>query len=166
MELIDKSRLIDTGGRPYSQGLFLELGYMPYAVFTLKEQDHIHNGNTYISLKKRFIEMEDVTEYDFATKWLLNWKQWQRLSDNKTVGPHIQEWRDELEYKLRSRAAKKMIEQAEGGNFQATKWLMDRGWLNKGAGRPSKLEKDGFLAAEARIQNEYNDDIQRLKVVK
>lgn len=163
---MDKSRFVDSAGKPLSQGLFLEIGYTPHAVYTLKEYDHIWEGRSYPSLKKIYLEMEDVTEYEFASKHLLNWKQWQRLCDNKQVGPYIQEWRDELEYKLRSRAAKEMIEQAASGSYQATKWILDRGWINRGAGRPSKEERQHHLASEERIRNEYEDDIQRLKRVK
>jgi len=166
MELIDKTKFVDSGGRYISQGLFLELGYLPTAYYTLKEYDHTWEGRLYPSLKKRYLELEDVTEYEFATKYLAGWKHWQKICDNKTVGAHVQEWREELEYKLRSRAAKKMLEQAEGGSYQATKWLLDRGWATKGAGRPSSEEKQRHLAIEARIQDEYAGDVQRLKVVK
>lgn len=166
MEIIDKSKLCDSTGRPLTQGLFLEIEYGENAVYTLKEYDHTWNGQVYPSLKKRYLEMEDVTEYEFATTWLMNWKQWQRLCDNKTIGKHIDEWREELEFKLRSKAAKKMLEQAEGGNFQATKWFLDRGWINRGAGRPSKEEKEKHLAIDNRIQEEYSADIIRLGVRK
>lgn len=164
--MIDKSLLVDTSGRPLSQGIFLEIGYGPNAVYTLKEYDHVWEGKKYPSLKRLYLEMEDVTEYEFASTWLLNWKQWQRLCENKLISPHIDEWRSELEFKLRSRAAKKMIEQAEGGSYQATKWLLDRGWINRGAGRPSNEEKQGHLAKEARLQDEFAEDIARLKRVK
>lgn len=164
--MIDKSKLVDSTGKPLSQGLFLEIAYSPHAVYTLKEYDHTWEGKLYPSLKLRYLEMADVTEYDFAQEWLLGWKQWQRLCENKTIGPHIQEWREELEYKIRSRAAKKMIEQADGGNFQATKWLMDKGWVLRQAGRPSRLEKEQHLASESRILSEYEGDVERLRRVK
>lgn len=164
--LIDKSKMVDSTGRPLTQGLFLEIGYGPFAVYTLKEYDHTWEGRLYPSLKKRYLEMADVTEYDFATTYLLNWKQWQRLCENKAVSVHINEWREELEYKIRSKAAKKMIEQADGGNYQAAKWLLDKGWINRGAGRPTKEEKAHHLATEERIRSEYDDDIQRLRIVK
>lgn len=163
---MDKSKLLDSQGRPLTQGLFLEPLYGDLAVYTLKDQDHEHNGKIYISLKQRYLEMEDVTEYDFVKAWLYSWKQWQKICDNNILGPHVQEWRDELEYKVRSRAAKKMLEQAEAGSYQATKWILDRGWSTRGAGRPSKAEKTKHLAIDEKIRDEYSDDIQRLVRVK
>ena len=163
---IDKSRLVDSTGRPLTQGLFLEMGYGEHAVFTLKEYDHVWQGKEYPSLKRLYLEMEDVTEYMFASTYLLGWKQWQRLCANKVVLSHIDEWRDELEFKIRSRAARSMIQQAEAGNFQATKWLADRGWIARAAGRPSKEEKAGHLAKEQRLTDEFSEDIERLRRVK
>lgn len=162
MILIDKSRLVDSGGRPLTQGLFLEIGYGPNAVYTLKDYDHEWEGRKYPSLKKLYLAMEDVTEYEFVTTHLLNWKQWQRLIENKEVSKHITEWREELEFKLRSKAARKMIEQANGGSYQASKWLLDRGWVNRAAGRPSNEEKQRHLAQDERISSEYSADIIRL----
>lgn len=165
--MIERSKLQDSAGRPLSQGLFLELGYnKEIAVFTLKDVDHELDGKKYISLKARYLAMEDVTEYDFAYTWLLGWDHWQRICANKMLSPHVDSWRQELEYKLRSRAAKKMIEQAEGGSYQATKWLLDRGWLTRAPGRPSNEEKQGHIAKEARLKDEFADDVERLRLVK
>src|SRR6478736_943321 len=116
---MNKSQFLDTTGRPLTQSLFLELGYSDYAVYTLKDQDHTYKGRVYPSLKRIYLEMEDVTEYDFVNEHLLNWSHWLRLYENKQITPHIDEWRLELEYKLRSRAAKSMIKLASEGSYQA-----------------------------------------------
>ena len=47
---IDKSKLVDTNGKPLTQSLFLEIGYNDFALFTLKEQDYDYNGKLYPSL--------------------------------------------------------------------------------------------------------------------
>lgn len=161
--MVDKSKLSDAMGRPLTQGLFLELGYKDSAIYTLKDYDHEWEGKKYPSLKKIYLEMEDVTEYDFASQHLMGWKQWQRICENKALAEHVGEWREELEYKLRSRAAKQMIEQAGSGSYQATKWLLDRGWSTRSAGRPSSIEKQSHLAKEERVLNEYSADIVRLR---
>ena len=160
--MFDRSTFLDSNGRPITQSLFLECGYSDAAVYTLKDQDHSLNGKTYISMKRLYLEMEDVNEYEFATTYLLGWRHWLRLYENKQLRNHITEWREELEYKLRSRASKQMIDMAAQGNYQATKWLNDRGWAIRGAGRPSKAEKDGQQAIENRIANEYGADVVRM----
>ena len=160
--LIDKSKMVDVGNRPYTQSLFLEVNYDENAIYTFKERDHEWNGKVYPSLKKLYVEFEDPTEYEFAQEYLLGWSHWQRLLENKLIRKHIDEWRLELEYRLRSKAAKKMIQKAERGDYQAAKWLLDRGWATRGAGRPSKADLEASKAVAERVQNDYSADVHRL----
>jgi hypothetical protein len=44
--------MLDSMGKFRTQSLFLELGYGEDAVYTLKDQDHEHNGTVYPSLKR------------------------------------------------------------------------------------------------------------------
>ncbi len=159
---VDKTRLVDEGNRPRTQSLFLEVGYSPIAIYTFKEKDHVWNGVTYYSLKRLYLEMEDPTEYEFACTYLTGWTHWQRMLENKLIRKHIDEWREELEYKLRSKAAKIMIQEADKGSFQAAKWLLDRGWASRPAGRPTKAEIEKNLAVEKRISDDYSADVHRL----
>lgn len=162
---ITREMLLDSEGRPLTQSLFLEVGYSDSAIYTFKEVDHVYNGKKYISLKKRFLEIDDPTEYEFATTYFLSWKHWMRICDNKLLRAQIDEWREELEMRMRSRAVKQAMQAAASpsGNFQAAKWLVDKGWDPKRPGRPSKDD----LAQETRIRekmsDEYSEDIQRLK---
>lgn len=160
--LIDKSVLLDTEGRPLTQSLFLEIGYSEYSVYTLKDFDHEYNNKIYPSLKRLYLLEQDPTEYEFANKYLLGWRHWQRLCENKQIRKHIDEWREELEFKLRSKAVKSLLSSAEGGNYQAAKWFADRGWDSRAAGRPTKAEKEGHLNVEKRLHDEYGDDVVRL----
>lgn len=160
--MLNRSKLTDSHGKMLTQSLFLEIGYTEFSVYTLKDQDHEHNGITYPSLKRLYLEMEDPTEYEFANTYLLGWKHWLRLCENKQIAKHIDEWRAELEYKLRSKAVKMMLTSANAGNYQAAKWFADRGWSNKGAGRPSKMDVEHEKQVQARLEGEYTDDVVRL----
>lgn len=161
---IDKKRFTGDDGRPLTQALFLENGYnLKYAVYTLKDDDHEHKGNTYYSLKKLFLEMEDPTEYEFANKYLLGWSQWQRMNANKLMTKHFEEWREELELSLRAQGVRAIIDQAaDEKGFQAAKWLSDRGWNKNAVGRPSKSEKIREERMEARLDDEFSSDVVRL----
>jgi hypothetical protein len=159
---MERQDFLDSTGRPITQSLFLEIGYAEFSKYTLKDQDYEYNGQIYPSLKRLYLEAEDPTEYEFANQHLLGWKHWQRLCENKQVRKHIDEWREELEYKLRSQAVRKMMNAASGGNYQAAKWLVDRGWATRGAGRPSKAEIEGNKATQERLDNEFNNDVVRL----
>ncbi len=164
LTLPTREQMQDTTGRPLTQGLFLEVNYGDFAVYSLKEVDHVHNGKTYLSLKRLYLECADPTEYEFATTYLLGWKHWQRLCDNKMLRVHIDEWRDELEIKLRAKAIKYILETSSGpvANFQASKWVADRGWAVRGAGRPSKADVEREKKIQAGISDEYSADIVRL----
>jgi hypothetical protein len=154
--------MLDSMGKFRTQSLFLELGYGEDAVYTLKDQDHEHNGTVYPSLKRIYLELEDPTEYEFATLHLLGWRHWQRMCENKVIRKHIDEWREELEIKLRSQAIKDAIQQAKQGHFQAAKWVADRGWATRGAGRPSKAEIEREKTIQTRINDEYDGDVVRM----
>jgi len=158
--------MLDTMGRPLTQSLFLELGYSDSAIYTLKENDHVYEGRSYPSLKKLYLLVADPTEYTFATTFLLGWKHWQRIVDNKSLKPHVGEWREELEVKLRSQGVKEAIKQAQGGTFQAAKWLADRGWEKRGAGRPTEAEIEGHKKFEKKVEDEYGADIKLMSSYK
>lgn len=153
---------MDSMGRPLTQSLFLEIGYNEDAVYSLKEVDHFHNGRVYPSLKRLFLLTSDPTEYKFATTYLLGWKHWMRLCENKILKTHITEWREELEIKLRSEGVYQVMQASQGGSWQAAKWLADRGWDQRGAGRPTDEEKAKHLKIQEKIDNEYAGDIIRM----
>lgn len=159
----NREHMLDERGKFLTLALFLEAYYRPdVAIFTYKEEDHVYKGKTFISLKRRYLDMADPTEYDFANEYLCGWRHWQRLVDNKFIRTHIDEWREELEYKLRSIAVKQMKLSAESGNYQAAKWFTDRGWATRGAGRPSKSEVERETKFQQRLTDDFSADIIRL----
>lgn len=157
-----KDQMVDSAGKPLTQSLFLEIGYTEQSIYTLKDFDYEYNGKTFPSLKRLYLLTEDPTEYEFATQYLLNWRHWQRLCENKVLRRHIDDWRDELEVKLRSKGVKEVLKSAIAGNYQAAKFLADRGWDNRGAGRPSKADVEHERKIQAAMSDEYSADVVRL----
>ncbi len=160
----NKKDLEDVMGRPLTQSLFLEINYDPeVAIYSLKDYDHTYNGKTFPSLKKLYLQMEDLVEYDFATTYLLSWSHWQRICNNKLFKKKIEEWRIELELKIRSQAVQDIINMtAEEKSFQAAKWLADKGWDKRKAGRPSKEEIEREKGMQTALHDEYGADVKRL----
>jgi hypothetical protein len=154
--------MLDGQSRYLTQSLFLELGYNDAALFTLKDDDYVYNGKYMLSAKRLYLLMEDPTEYDYANTVFCGWKHWQKICDNKAIRRSIDEWRSELEYKLRAKGIKSMIQEGQKGSFQAAKWLADRGWDQRGAGRPSKQEVQREKEFQARASDEYGADVLRL----
>lgn len=160
---IDKQLLLDTGGRPLTQSLFLEFNYnVDYAVFTFDDEDKMYKGKLYPSLKKLYLETADPTEYIFAKKYLLGWSHWKRLNENKALKKHFDEWREELEISLRSEGVQAILEGA-ADNFQAAKWLADKGWEKRSPGRPSKEEQEREERIIERVAEDLNGTIARME---
>jgi len=165
MDLYDKKKMIGPNDTHITQSLFLETGYdTRYAVFTMKDADHEYKGGTYLSLKRLYLEMEDVTEYEFATTYFLSWSHWQRIVRNKLLTGFIGGLREELELKLRARAIKDIL--SNDNSFQATKWIADKGWGKRPTGRPTKDETEREANVNNRLKTEFEEDIKRMRVVK
>lgn len=161
-KLFPRERFLDSMNKPLTQALFLERGYSEYALYTLKDVDHEYKGHVYPSIKKLYLEIADPTEYRFVEACFLNWRHWLRLCENVLIREHIDEWRSELEIKLRSEAVRQAIDHAKNGTFQAARWLADRGWTNPGAGRPSKSDIEREKQIKAKISEEFENDNIRL----
>lgn len=155
--------LLDSMERPLTQSLFLEVGYGSDAIYTLKEVDYMYKGKLYPSLKRLYIQMADPTEYEFANTYLLGLRQWQRITENRALKKHVEEWRFELSEKLRSEGVRLAIKQATKGSWQAAKWLADRGWDQKsGKGRPTKEDIEYQRKLVADVADSYEQDANRL----
>lgn len=164
-----KEQLKDNLGRPLTQSLFLEIGYKTeYAVFTFNDEDKIYNDKVYPSLKKLYLEIADPTEYEFARTCLLGWNHWRRLNENKQLQPYFEEWREELEVLLRSEGVRNLMDltTSEGGNFQAAKWMAEKGWDKRNVGRPSRADKEREERINSRIADQLEDNIVRMEKFK
>lgn len=164
------SKFRDAKGSFLTQGLFLELEYNEdHAIYTLKEEDWDYKGKTYQSIRRLYLSFEDVTEYEFANKYFGGWNHWKRLQGNKRILREIEEWREELEIKIRSQAIRSIVDQTASdsqGSFQAAKWLADRGWDKAKVGRPSKQDKEKEDKIADRVASEFEADVARLRSVK
>jgi hypothetical protein len=163
------SKFKDQNGNFYTQSLFLELAYdnPKHAIYTLKDDDHEFKGKDYKSIKKLYVATGDPTEYKFATEYLGGWNHWKRLL-NKTslLHPYIEEWREELEVKMRSAGVARMISNSYDSPT-AAKWLAEKGWTDKRtAGRPSKAEVEGEKKQQASVKSVIQSDLDRLKNVR
>jgi hypothetical protein len=170
---------VPANGRWITKGLFYE-GYYDgedrgsEAIFTIKDQDIIGpDGRKYISLKKLYLEAEDPTEYEFATKYLGGWEHWKQLAGGQWFEPILTEWRAELQVKLQSRALKNLMFEAENNgknSYDANKFLIAKGYLPKETilpgkrGRPSKDEVKLEAQRQAEMTKKIEEDIKRLEI--
>jgi hypothetical protein len=160
-----KEDLKDSRGYPLTQSLFLEINYSDYAVFTFNNEPKEYNGKIYPSLRQYYLDIADPTEYQFAKQCLLGWDHWKRISGSDLVRKEVNQWREELEVALRSEGVMAIIDATaqEGGNFQAAKWLTEKGWEKNKVGRPSKAEADAEKRIASRVNDAFKADVIRMK---
>lgn len=158
---MDKSKFKDPSGNFVTQSLFIDFRYdSKYAVYTLAEEDKEYEGEVYPSLKRLYLEAEDPTEYEFANTHLYSWEHWQRLCSNAALLKHIEKWREELEVRLRAKAVRVLKNKASAGDFNAAKWVADRGWSDdKSVKKQTKAQKEKM---RAKIDDELKEDAARV----
>ncbi len=160
-----KDQMKDSRGYPMTQALFLETVYeRDKAIWTFDDEDKEYEGKTYYSLRKYYLDIADPTEYQFAIQCTLGWDHWNRILDNKMIRKEIDKWREELEVALRSEGIQAIIDAtaSDGGNFQAAKWLADKGWDKKSVGRPSKSDMDRQKRVADRVNQGFGAEIVRM----
>ncbi len=163
-----KDQMKDSRGYPMTQALFLETVYSDYAIWTFDDEPKTYNGKLFPSLREHYLRIADPTEYQFAKECTLGWDHWKRLCENKMIKAEVDKWREELEVMLRSEGIQSIVEATakEDGNFQAAKWLADKGWQKSGPGRPSKSDIEREKRVSERVNQGFGADIIRMKEYK
>lgn len=155
----------DSKNQWLTRGLFYELNdyrVTDFTQFTLGEVDIDKKGKTLVSLRRLFVEGGDPIEYTFAVEHLGGWSHWQALLNCNDLMPYVEAWRDELEVKIRSQAFRQIGVAADGGSVPAQKLLADRGWHQRKAGAPSKLEKAAQVKSDKKTDKVVQGDFNRL----
>jgi hypothetical protein len=101
--------------------------------------------------RKTFVDLGDMTGYKFSQKMLGGYAHWKALEASGVMSNHIEDWREELEVKLRCEGLERIVSESEEGHYQANKFLVDRGWDTRAAGRPSKLEVEKKVTRDAKV---------------
>lgn len=154
-------------GQRLLRGLFREMETPDQSVpsiYTLRDYDN----NNLPSLYRLYMEMEDITEWDFAQTYLDGWDHWEILCSCRWFEPHITRWRKELNLKLTAKRLKAIIKDAESNSktaFASNKYLVEKGWLpaqDRKRGRPSKEEVRQELEKAAKEAQLLEDDLSRI----
>lgn len=128
----------------YTRGLFLEESYEDQSAVLYSLRDHDHAR--YPSLYRKYLEMGDLTEINFAREYFEGWEHWQNVCQCNWFKPYIARWRHELELQLKAQALVEIRKVAENpdhkSSYEANKFLLNGTWKDKKdkVGRPSKEE--------------------------
>ena len=156
----------DSIGRWRTKSLFYEANdyQIKDAVFTTGDQDVTIKGKQLISLRKRFVDSDDPTGYKISQEFLGGYSHWDAICKS-SLQPEIEKWQEELEVKLRSIGLTHAINSAKTGNFNAAKFLAEKGWSKRIAGRPSKEDVIRETKVQAQLHNEFEGDFKRMEIL-
>jgi hypothetical protein len=173
---IMRKEFYNSNNQLLTRSLFWETTFQEdTAIYTLKRWDITTPGGKPLkSLYKLYMDMNDITEYDFANKYFDGWEHWQTVSKSWYLKDEVAKWREELEIRVVADALKLIQAEALSDSkyaYAANRYLADRGWKGaeakkstKGAGRPSKAsiqEEAARIAAEA---HDIEADLKRLNI--
>jgi hypothetical protein len=138
------------------------------AVYTLKDEDHTVDNRVFPSLRRLFVESEDLTEYLFAETHLGGWGHWCKLKECSWFPYH--QWREELEVRVKSKALRNVQDIVRDNkhkdNLQASKFILQDGWKKKErVGRTTKEKIKQEANSLFKEKSETAEDLERLKNV-
>lgn len=166
-KLPSKKDFRDGVGNWSIKSLFYETSntpHLPY-YFTTGYEDIEVEGRKLISLRKRFLDSNDITGYTIATEYLGGYQHWKEIKNSVSLGGRIKEWEEELEMKLRAMGIKQAIDSASKGNFSASKFLVDRGWVVGNKKLTKKEERELKKKQDNEIKDIFAEDLRRLESV-
>ena len=118
--------------------------------------------------RTRFVAIADPTEYQGGIELCGSWNEWQAFKRNWPTFKHtiLIEWLAEVEVKLRSEAISNLCAQAlDPKGSAAAKWIAEGRYKPKKVGAPSKSEIERQAKIQARVLDEVEDEIARVKEV-
>lgn len=152
-----------SNGVYYTKQLFYEFADSDksYVLYTLKDQDHMG----YPSLRRLYMEMEDHSEYQFATRYFAGWAHWKKLLRCPWFADYLSEFREELQIKSSASYLTAIRLKAIEGNLAANKYLLEQGWKDskEKVGRPSKEKIKQEADKLFRDSSDIADDLERIK---
>jgi hypothetical protein len=159
------AQLKDVCGRYRTKSLFIEHQLAKYpAPFTLADLD---KGDA-VSMKRKYMEIGDPTEYTQAIALLGDWAHWKHLAAAPWFKVrYLNGWRRELAVKIESDCFREMKRAAKDKeNLQAVKWIAERYAPSKTAkrGRPSKAEKEAAIQQSVEEDQLLKEEAERLKL--
>ena len=171
-----RSKFKNSMGKWHTRGLFREQYIAGYdqsnVIYTLYDHHLTKDGKYYPSIYLLYMNMEDLTEWEFAHTFFDGWEHWQQIANASWMKEYILRYRTELELKLKASALRKIMIEAEAGkdSYKANMFLIQKGWIDKQAepagrrGRPSKAEVERIAKEEAYQSKLINEDLKRLGI--
>jgi len=170
----DKHSMKDVMSNYLTLALFWETRHIPNEkkyppLFTIKDKEHVVKDVEYVSLKRIYMSYDHVPgmEYEFALDMFDGWYHWKNIAEKSELSKLVQEWRDELDIRIKAVAMKTLLQQSKE-NIAASRAILAGEHKGTKRGRPSKAEVEREKKLAAGVRDNLDEDMQRLglKVVK
>lgn len=149
--------------------LFFETSAMeqkPYVLYTLKSDDYQPEGydQKLPSLRRLYLEEDDLTEFFVAEKYFDGQPHWKRLTSQEWFMKELAPLRDELQTKHQAQYLRSLRDDALKGDKVTARYLLDRvEKSDQKAGRPTKAKIKQEAEKIVRESVDIKDDFLRLK---
>lgn len=164
----DNNPFKDSRNREVTKSLFVEYNNKNNDItplYTLKETDLYWEGELKPSLKQLFLDAEDLTEYEFAKAHFNSYRQWRRISNLPEIKPHVDEWREELELRIKNKLFTSLMESAlnEGTKgVTAVKTILEKEWRHANADK--KIVRNTGFSKNKKEKSEDEGVLRNLDV--
>lgn len=164
----DKQPYKSASGHWITKQLFVEQHSLLAEDKRLYEPIFSLNGEPgYIDARATFIALGDPTGYLWAMAYLGSFTHFEAFSKSEWFEPHLNNWKAELEAKLKAEAIQIIHQIAKGDSPQAlmaSKYLAGADYKKtaSGRGRPSKEEVTGELKRAAEQISSTGQDAERI----
>ena len=169
MDTLKVNPFKNSNGVLYTKSLFIEQSYHDTSntMYTLGTENH---PKGYVSLYKKYLEMDDPTEWTFANKYFDSWTHWEMLKKCSWFKPYAESWSKQLELKILSESLARLQREAKAStrdSFMANKFLVEKKWITPQdkktqVGRPTKdaIKRQAQLLYDT--QTRIEDDFDRV----
>jgi len=135
-------------------------------LFTIKDKEHIVKGKEYVSLKRIYMSYDHVPgmEYEFAMDVFGDWLQWKNIADVSALREVVQEWRDEVDMRIKAAAMKTLLQQSRDveKGLAASRAILAGEHKGSKRGRPSKAEVERERKIASGMRETLEEDMARL----
>ena len=137
-------------------------------LFTIKDKEHVVKGKEYVSLKRIYMSYDHVPgmEYEFAMDVFGDWLQWKEIADKSAIKDVVQEWRDEVDMRIKAAAMKTLLRQSRDveKGLAASRAILAGEHKGVKRGRPSKAEVEREKKLAAGMRENLDADLARLGI--
>lgn len=134
----------------------------PLTLYSLKSEDHQVDGRTFPSLRRIYLELDDLTEFLISDQYFGGHPHWKKLLSCSWFISVLKPIREELKARHMAEYLRTLRKDALSGNAASAKFLLDRLEHKGQKGRPSKEKIEQEAKKLVQDSDFVSADLERL----